>query len=140
VVNPSTNPAVWRTALLSVVAALVSAGVIGPQLGDQINQWVGVAVIVATAVLPVVGALWAKTRTAPVAKGTGPTGVLVRGMDGVYAAVQDTGVAERLAGPSNVEVGGFTGGGQSGFLPPPTTRATGTVKLGEAGASTAPPD
>ena len=128
--NPSTNPAVWRTALLSVVAALVSAGVIGPQLGDQINQWVGIAVIVATAVLPVVGALWAKTRTAPVAKGTPATGVLVRGMDGVYAAVQDTGVAERLVGGHVTKVGGFTGSGQSGLLPPPTTRATGAPRLG----------
>ena len=116
-----TNPAVWRTALLSVVAALVSAGVIAPELGDQINQWVGIAVIVATAVLPVVGALWSKGRTAPVAKGTPAVGVLVRGNDGVYAAVQDPAVGERLAAPSNVKVGVVT---------PPTTRATGAPRLG----------
>ena len=75
-----------------------------------------------------------------VVAGTGVVGQ--KGSPSLVAPVAkpDPAAGERLAEPSNVKVGGFTGGGQSGLLPPPTTRATGTVKLGDAGASTAPPD
>ncbi len=81
----STNPGVWRAAAASVVAALITAGVIGPELGDRINEWAGVIAIVVTAALPIVSALWARMHTVPVAPGTPKAAVLVRDQTtGVY--------------------------------------------------------
>ena len=82
--NLSTNPAVWRTAIGSIVAALVAAGVLSPALGDTVNAVVGALCIAAVAILPVVGAIISKSRTVPVAADTPATKYLVRGPDGVY--------------------------------------------------------
>jgi len=81
----STNPGVWRAAVASIVAALITTGVIAPELGDRINEYAGVGAIVLTALLPIASALWAKMHTAPVEPGTPAAKVLVRGPDGVYA-------------------------------------------------------
>ena len=83
--NLSTNPAVWRTAVGSIVAALVAAGVLGPELGDTVNSVAGALAIAAAAILPVIGAIISKNHTVPVVAGTEPVRTLVRGADGVYA-------------------------------------------------------
>lgn len=94
--NLSRNPTVWRVALASVVAAAVAAGVISPELGETIDGALGALLIAVTALLPVLGAIWSKARTAPVAAGTRGVTELKRGADGVYrepseAAAHDIG-------------------------------------------------
>jgi hypothetical protein len=90
----STEPIVWRTAIASIVAALITAGVLSPEWGEKINTWAGVIAVVATALLPIGAALWARMHTAPVQAGTPKAKLLALGADGVYhqpseEAVQD---------------------------------------------------
>ena len=127
----------WKDTAERVVSAFVTSllGVLGTAEAADLHaiQWkqalIAAAVIAGLTLLKCLGA------------GTGVVGQ--KGSPSLVAPAapaSDPAAGERLAEPTNVKVGGFTGGGQSGLLPPPTTRATGTVKLGDAGASTAPPD
>lgn len=94
----STNPAVWRVALLAIVAAAAQVGLLTPALGEQVNGGITAMASALTILLPVIGAIWSKTRTAPVAAGTEPVKILVRGGDGVYTAASQVGEHERADG------------------------------------------
>lgn len=136
--KPSTNPAVWRAAVASIVAALITAGVLSPEWGDRINGWAATGAVVAVFLLPIVSALWAKMHTAPVAAGTPAAKVLVRGPDGVYAAATGVPVSNaqsnlRKVTTSTERKPGDTLGGASGT----TTYTTGGY---EASTGVAPPD
>jgi uncharacterized membrane protein YhhN len=82
----STNPSVWRVALLAVVAAGAQVGLLTPAVGDQLDGGITAVAEALTILLPVAGAIWSKSRTAPVAAGTPAAKMLIRDSEGVYQA------------------------------------------------------
>lgn len=107
-----------RYAKAAVGALIAGLGTLATALSDgsvEQVEWVWVAIAFLTAL----GGIWAVPNGS-----TPPT------------AGERADFEERLVA-GNVKKVGFTGGGQSGILPPPTTRATGAPRLG---GDVAPPD
>jgi hypothetical protein len=88
-VTPARQPVVWTTALLGLLSALVTAGLIQQDDADRFGPLVEYGVPVVLLIISVVGGLLARRRTVPVAGGTPPAAKLTRGFDAVYRTPSD---------------------------------------------------
>jgi len=80
----STNPAVWRVALGSVIAAGAQVGLLTPAIGDRLDGTVAGLASAATILLPIAAAWLSKTATLPVPAGSPPAQFYSRGAGGLY--------------------------------------------------------
>lgn len=81
----SRDPVVYRNAVAALILAAVQIGVLTSDQADAVDGYIKVLAPVVTLVLPLVAALLARRRTAPVAADTPEVRYLVRGADGVYS-------------------------------------------------------
>lgn len=87
--TPSRQPVVWVTAILGLLAAAATAGLIQQDDVDRYGPLVELGVPFAFLVVSTVLGLWTRTRTAPVGPDTPAAPRLVRGFDGVYRTTAD---------------------------------------------------
>lgn len=78
------EPVVWRSAILAVVAALAQVGLLQQDAVDAVDGWTAAAIPLASLILPLLGALWARRRTLPTDTERSAPKEMVRGTDGVY--------------------------------------------------------